>query len=152
MKLDKKIAITTFDKNHKKLVSSLWLMNRPQKGWIFHIRNLLGMTLEQVAKRMNLTAARVGTLERSETGGSPTLRSMEKIASAMNCTFVYSLVPNEKIAEMKKKHALKKAAEIVSKANVQMEYEDQALDKKELEKNIESLSKKIFDDSIIWDD
>ena len=69
-------------------------LQRPQKGWIAEVRNLIGMRASQVAARMGVTTAAVLQLERSEVAGSISLKSLERVASAMDCHLVYGFLPN----------------------------------------------------------
>ncbi|MFM8648094.1 MAG: helix-turn-helix domain-containing protein, partial [Methylocystis sp.] len=62
----------------------------PPSGWIKAIRESLGMTAEQLARRMGVVQSRVSTLEKAECSGTPSLKSLRQAAEAMNCTLVYA--------------------------------------------------------------
>ena len=53
-------------------------------------RQLLG---QQLAKRMGVSAPRISVLERDEQKGAVTLKMMARAAEALECDFVYALVP-----------------------------------------------------------
>jgi predicted DNA-binding mobile mystery protein A len=59
------------------------------------IRQSLGMTLPQLAKRMNVHLQVVERLEREEAKpqGDVDMAALRKAADAMGCTLVYALVP-----------------------------------------------------------
>lgn len=67
----------------------------PRDGWVAAIRAALGLTETELARRMNVSQARVNKLESAETEDAITLRSLRKAAHAMDCELVYALVPKE---------------------------------------------------------
>ncbi|MFG1515870.1 mobile mystery protein A [Halobacteriovorax sp. ZH2_bin.1] len=148
---DLDVAIKNFDSNYSKLRKSASSISRPRGGWIHKIRKMLGMTQEQVAERMNIKAPALNRIERAEVQGSPTLDTMKRVAEAMNCDFVYAVIPREKISKIKRKQATKYARAIVGDANLHMEIEDQAVDERALEKNVSEMAEAVYFNSRIWD-
>ena len=71
---------------------------RPARGWIRAIREALGMTTGQLAKRLNVRQPRVVELEKAEATGNVTIQSLERAAQAMGCRLVYALVPVKPLA------------------------------------------------------
>jgi predicted DNA-binding mobile mystery protein A len=67
----------------------------PVRGWIKAIREALGMTTVQLAKRLHVKQPSVIALERSEAKGSIELATLRRVAAALDCTVVYALVPNK---------------------------------------------------------
>jgi predicted DNA-binding mobile mystery protein A len=82
---------------------------RPPKGWLRAIRDALGMTTTQYAKRLGVSQPRIIELEKSEISGSVTLHSLQRAAEALDCRLVYALVPERPLAE-----TVQKRAEIVA--------------------------------------
>jgi predicted DNA-binding mobile mystery protein A len=78
---------------------------RPPRGWIRAIREALGMTTGQLAKRLGVHQPRVIELEHGEGSGNITVRSLERAAEALGCRLVYILVPEEPLAETIRKRA-----------------------------------------------
>src|SRR5262249_56014489 len=70
-------------------------LNVPAEGWIATARKALGMSAAQVGRTLNLTRARVSQAERAELSGGVTIKTMEAIAKALGCRFVYAIVPGE---------------------------------------------------------
>lgn len=66
---------------------------RPRLGWLRAVRDALGMTTAQLAKRVGVTAAAVTQAEQSEQHDTVRLGTLRKFASAMDCDVVYYLVP-----------------------------------------------------------
>lgn len=71
----------------------------PVKGWIRAIREALGMTAEQLARRLKVTQPSVVQLEQSEAKGSIELATLRRVADALDCTLVYAFVPKKSLEE-----------------------------------------------------
>lgn len=69
----------------------------PPKGWVRAIRDALGMTGVQLARRLAVRPQSVETLEQSEQSGSIQLKTLRRAAEALDCTLVYALVPNDSL-------------------------------------------------------
>ena len=67
----------------------------PARGWIRAIRQALGITTAQLAKRMGVRQPSIVDLERSEEKGSIALATLRRAAEALDCSLVYVLIPNE---------------------------------------------------------
>jgi predicted DNA-binding mobile mystery protein A len=67
----------------------------PNRGWIRAIREALGMSTAQLAKRLGVRQPSIIDLERSEEKGSIELATLRRVAEALDCTLVYALVPNQ---------------------------------------------------------
>jgi|SRR5215471_19286182 len=78
---------------------------RPPRGWIRAIREALGMTTGQFAKRLGVPQPRVIELERGEATGNITVKSLERSAEALGCRLVYLFVPEEPLADTIRKRA-----------------------------------------------
>ena len=72
----------------------------PVRGWIKAIREALGMSSAQLAKRLHVKQPSVVTLEQSEAKGTIELASLRRVAEALDCTLVYALVPNKPLEVM----------------------------------------------------
>lgn len=66
----------------------------PVRGWIKAIREALGMTTAQLAKRLGVRQPSVVALEQSEVNGTIALATLRRAAEALDCTLVYALIPN----------------------------------------------------------
>jgi predicted DNA-binding mobile mystery protein A len=123
-------------------------------GWIRMVRNAFGMSGTQLAKRLGVTKARISKAEQDELTGSVTLKTMQNMASAMNCRFVYAVVPENEIEEIIKKRAFDKAREQIKSASTQMALEAQALNDKQLAFAVDELASEIIEKmpSDLWND
>src|SRR3984885_14996073 len=65
----------------------------PPKGWVRAIRDALGMSGVQLAKRLKVSPQTVEAMEKSEAGGTIQLNTLKRAAEALDCTLVYALIP-----------------------------------------------------------
>ena len=65
----------------------------PAEGWIRAVRLQQNLQGKQLAKRMRVSPARISVLEKDERRGAVTLKMMQRAAEALDCRFVYALVP-----------------------------------------------------------
>ena len=61
-----------------------------------HAQGLRGLDL---AKRLSVSPARVCMMESDEAKGAVTLKMMQKAARALDCEFVYALVPKKALLD-----------------------------------------------------
>ena len=77
----------------------------PVHGWIKAIRESLGMTTAQLAKRLGIRQPSVVAMEQSEARGAIELATLRRVAAALDCTLVYALVPNKPLEAMVRERA-----------------------------------------------
>ena len=65
----------------------------PRGGWVRAIREALGMTQAQLGARVGVSRQSVQDLEKAEAERRVTLDSLDRLARALGCRVVYSLVP-----------------------------------------------------------
>jgi predicted DNA-binding mobile mystery protein A len=115
-------------------------LQTPPEGWLRTVRNALGMSGAQLAKRMGVTRARVAQAEHAELTGGVTLKSMQATAEAMGCKFVYAIVPPGRIEDIVMAQARKKAMAIVGTASKHMALEGQTLPNDKIAQQIDRLT------------
>jgi predicted DNA-binding mobile mystery protein A len=71
----------------------------PVRGWIKAIREALGMTSAQLAKRVGVKQPSIIDIEKSEAKGSIELATLRRVAEALDCTLVYALVPSKPLEQ-----------------------------------------------------
>jgi len=112
---------------------------RPRSGWIRAIRGALGMSQAVLAERLGISGAAVNKLEHAELHGGITIGKLAQVASALDCTLVYALVPNRPLGETVRVHArtfLRRRREPVEHS---MRLEDQGVDLKNSEALLEDI-------------
>ncbi len=125
---------------------------RPKYGWIKAIRESLGMTVQQLARRMKISPSVVSALEGREITSKATLESIEKAAHAMNCEFIYFLLPKDSLEKMVDKQSIQAATEILNKVGHHMKLEKQGVSPQTKEIQIKSLAYEIKEklDTRLW--
>lgn len=83
----------------------------PPRGWIHTIRTALGMTQAQLARRLEMRAASVSTLEKREAAGTATVASLRKAAEALDCDLQIAFVPRTGLQRAVEEQAIRKAKE-----------------------------------------
>jgi predicted DNA-binding mobile mystery protein A len=129
-------------------------LTRPRSGWIRAIRDALGISSRQLAKRMGVVQSRVAALEKAETNGSTTLKSMRDAAEALDCTFVYALVPNKPLDDILRQRARQKAISQSAHISHGMLLENQALTDAQMREEIDRLTGQILAEPLrnLWED
>lgn len=110
----------------------------PPTGWLKAIRTALGMSLEQLGKKLNVTKQSVLEMEEREKEGSITIKSLREAARALDMQLVYGLVPNDgSIDALIERKAKELAKQIVMRTSNSMKLEDQENTKQRLEKALQ---------------
>src|SRR5258708_19567944 len=65
----------------------------PVRGWIQAVREALGMTTAQLAKRLRVKQPSVVAFEQSEAKGTIELATLRRVAEALDCTLLYTPLP-----------------------------------------------------------
>ena len=126
----------------------------PPIGWIRAIRNGIGMSMEQLGKKLSITKQGVMDIEKREMEGAITIKAMQEIAKAMDTQFVYGFVPNAgSLEQMIETRALEIAKTIVQRTSTTMKLEDQVNSKERIEKAIKERATEIINKTpkILWD-
>jgi len=105
----------------------LKLQQIPHKGWVKSIRTELGMTMRQLARRVKIHHSRIGQIEKNELSGDVTLRTLQRIANAMESDFVYAIVPRRPIDQI-----LEEQKKIVNKRLIDQTIRHMALEDQEV--------------------
>jgi predicted DNA-binding mobile mystery protein A len=100
---------------------------RPEKGWIKAVREALGMTTAQLGKRLGVSQQRAAMLEKAETDGSITLKSLEQAAQSLGCRVVYVLYPEEPLSKTMRTRAGMVADQQLRAVEQTMRLEDQSV-------------------------
>ena len=135
-------------------ISDVRGVQRPAKGWLRAIREALGMSGKQFARRLGVAPPRITALEKNEMSGSVTIKTMQQAADALECDFVYAILPRENLTDIVRKRALSLAAKRLGRVSHSMLLEAQQLSdveqKKvfdfEVEELIRNMPKELWDD------
>jgi len=72
---------------------------RPPEGWLRAMRLAVGIPVDEIAGKMELSSKMVFQMERAEQQRKITLERLERMARAVGCDLVYGLVPWERSLE-----------------------------------------------------
>lgn len=116
----------------------------PKKGWLRTIRNALGMTSSQLARRLGSSQSNIIQVEKSEAEETISLRTLAQVAGAMKCKVVYCIVPIKSIDQLLEDRARFLAQARLRLINHSMALEQQALTPKQLKQQEEALVKELL--------
>ena len=130
------------------------ILTRPDTGWVRAIRESLGMSIRQLAERMNIGKTTAATLERNEAAGTIKLRSLRAVSEALDCELVYALVPRTSLEEAVRRRARFVAERRVTRISQSMELEAQGISEMERERQIAELSERLWEEmpQELWDE
>ena len=124
------------------------------EGWVRSVRSAIGMTLEQLGKKLSLSRQSVKAIEKREQDGSITINALRDAAKALDMELVYGFVPLDGTLE---KYIARKAEllalKIVHRTSHSMMLENQENSNKRLAKAITERKKEIIREmpKALWD-
>lgn len=130
------------------------LFVRPPSGWVQAIRESLGLSTTQLAKRLNQVQSTVAELETREKKGNVSIQMLQRAAQAMDCELVYVILPkNKSLDNILEQRARKAAEKIINTVSHSMKLEDQEVLRREKEFQIQSLTQELKEtlDPRLWD-
>ena len=126
----------------------------PPAGWIKNIRKALGMSMQQLGKKLSVSKQGILDMEKREAEGSITIRSLKETARVLDMQLVYGFVPNDgSLDALIEKKATDLARKIVLRVSNSMVLEDQGISGERIEKAIQERAEIIKNEmpKILWD-
>jgi predicted DNA-binding mobile mystery protein A len=102
-------------------------VSRPRLGWLKAIRQALGVSSTELARRLGTSRQRPLQIEMAEAEDRITLKSLRAAANALDCDLVYALVPRISLQELQGQRLRDEATERVLSIEHSMALEDQAV-------------------------
>jgi len=100
----------------------------PPTGWVNTIRTALGITMEQLGKKLGISKQSVSAIEKRELAGTISLQTLNEVADALDMKLVYALVPKDgSLDQLIERKAQALAKTIVARASNTMLLENQSL-------------------------
>jgi predicted DNA-binding mobile mystery protein A len=112
------------------------------------------MTGPQLGKRLGVSKQRVAQIEKDELLGNATLKTVSQVAEAMNCSFVYWIVPKTSLEETVRDQARKVAEATLGQTSHAMALEGQAISDQDKAELIDGTVDAILNDMTVplWED
>lgn len=150
---DRAIARRQLDKRLK-TIADLAVPERPPHGWLKAIREALGMTTAQLARRLGVKQPRTIALEKAEVSGAVTLASLAKAAQTLDCRLVYALVPRKPLDTLVEERATLLARKRFASTRHTMALEDQSVEAADDAAQLERFTRQLLEksSSALWDD
>jgi len=116
----------------------------PTAGWIYSIRQALGMSMRQLGNRMSITPQSVKEIEEREKSGTITLKVLRQFGQVLNLKLVYGFIPSEgSLEKIIERRALVLAKEIVNRTSASMKLENQENKPDRLQKAVKEIAEEI---------
>ena len=140
--------------NRLSVLPPVELLARPPRGWVKAIREALGMTTAQLARRLGVTQPRVVELERAEVNDRITLNSLKRAARALDCQVIYVLVPRKPFEALVEDRAQRLAARQMKSTQHTMELEAQSVDAADAKEQHARLIQRLLEraSTKLWDE
>lgn len=126
----------------------------PPTGWVKATRLALGMSLQQLARKLNITKQSVQELEQREKEGSITLKSLSEAAKSLDMKLVYGLVPMDgSLNNLIERKARDLATQIVLRTSNSMKLENQENSEERIRKAINERTNELIQKmpKTLWD-
>jgi predicted DNA-binding mobile mystery protein A len=124
--------------------------NSPVRGWIKAVREALGMTTAQLAQRLGVKQPSVVAIEQSEGKGTIELKTLRRVAEALDCALVYAFVPNKPLEAMVRDRARQFARKRRAPVEHSMLLEDQKVKTKNSEAQLDEMVRET-NPRLFWD-
>lgn len=125
-------------------------LTRPNRGWIRALRDALGMSSSDMARRMGVSQQRAYAIERGELDMTIKLDTLMRAADALGCDLVYALAPRTGLEEMVKAQARRKAVEHLRRVTQHSRLEDQQPADADLAAQVEELAAELAEGRGLW--
>ena len=149
MKSTRAIARDRLDDRFSRL-RPLAELARPHTGWIRALRDALGMSGADLARRMGVSQQRVPAIERGEQNMAIKLDTLLRAADALDCTLVYALIPRSSLNDMVTAQAQRKATEQIRRVTQHSRLEDQQPAPDDIAAQIDDLAADLAERRGLW--
>ncbi|QQS37035.1 MAG: mobile mystery protein A [Ignavibacteriales bacterium] len=148
------LIIEQLDKKFDIIQKAFETIPVPSNGWINTIRKTINMSLRQLGKKLKVSTQNINQLEQREKDGSISIQKLKETAEALNCYFLYAVVPkNGSLKKMIEDRANEIARDIVLRTSHSMKLEDQENSAERINRAIKEKAEKIRNElpKYLWD-
>jgi predicted DNA-binding mobile mystery protein A len=122
----------------------------PPRGWLRAIRDALGMPAVQLARRLGMKAQSIADIEKSEASGTIQMKTLRRVAEALDCVVVYAIVPKSSLEDMVDARAREIAVKELARIAHTMDLEAQGLSEQERLEQIEAYIRDHLRERDLW--
>jgi predicted DNA-binding mobile mystery protein A len=126
----------------------------PSSGWVFSIRQALGMSLRQLGSKMGITPQSVKEIEEREQNETISIKVLRQFGKSLNLKLIYGFIPQSgNLENIIEKRAYELALEIVTRSSISMKLEDQENNPARIKKAIKEKANEIKNEmpKYLWD-
>lgn len=151
----RRLEVSRLDEYFKALKTEAQLLRQaPPRGWIRAVREALGMSAVQLAKRLGVSRAAIYQLEERESTRTVSLKQLDRAADAMECDVFYAIVPRGSLEQSIRIRSWTKAEAGLKQANVSMGLEAEGVNDKKFADAVKSSASygEALIDRYLWED
>lgn len=147
-----RLALRQLDKKLINLKKSIGYQGFPRM--LSLIRQSVGMTAEQMARRCGISRRAIQKFEKAEETGGITLKTLARLADRLDCDVYHIIVPRESLEAFVKERAHEVALKKLEEVQHTMGLEDQGLENEEFELQIKEYAEELLAGNLkkLWDD
>jgi predicted DNA-binding mobile mystery protein A len=126
----------------------------PASGWVYSIRQALGMSMRQLGEKMGITPQSIKEIEEREKNETISIKVLRQFGKSLELKLIYGFIPKSGSLEaIIEERAYDLAKEIVNRASITMKLEDQENNSKRLKRAIKEKADeiKIQLPKFLWD-
>ncbi|MDP4223441.1 MAG: mobile mystery protein A [Bacteroidota bacterium] len=126
----------------------------PSSGWVYSIRQALGMSMRQLGNRMGITPQSVKEIEEREQNEAISIKVLRQFGKSLNLKLIYGFIPQSgTLEDIIEKRANELAMEIVNRTSISMKLEDQENNPSRIQKAIKEKANEIKTEmpKYLWD-
>ncbi|MBX2978098.1 MAG: mobile mystery protein A [Flavobacteriales bacterium] len=143
MRNQRSLFIKQFDNRIEPLLLA-WRNGTPNGGWLRSLRQGLGYSLDQLAKRLGVSRQHIGQVEKREAEGTISLNSLREVANTLDMDLYYALVPRDgSLHALIERRARQLAHDIVMRTHQTMKLEGQAVSEQRLKEAIDEQAEEL---------
>ena len=135
----RRLRLDQLDKRIGRLRSALQI-SAPRDGWIKQIREALGISARQLAEKIGVSQPTLAKIEKSETERTVSVKTLDRIAEALECRVVYAFMPKDSFEKIVYRRAHLTAEKLVKRISHSMELEKQGISAKKRQAQIEEMA------------
>lgn len=143
-------ARRALDRRAQELQNARAAAVRPAGGWLRAMREALGMSIADLAERLEVSPSTALRFEQSERSGRIQLDTLTRVADQLGCDVVYALVPRQPLEEVVDNRARELAVDALRGVGHTMELEAQGLSADRMAERVEELAKELKARPGLW--